>query len=866
VTVQTPDAATIASVALTDLGSDTHRQDFDQRYIPLSFSQTSGGLSVQPPGNADIAPPGYYMLWLVNSSGVPSMAQMIQVNGTSSSDTQPPTVSITAPAAGSTVSGTVAVTANATDNVGVSSVQFTLDGANLGAPITSAPYTMNWDSTTVADGTHTLSAKASDAAGNTSTAAAVSVTVSNATTPPTISSVLASNVTVSGATITWTTSKPATSQVEYGTSTAYGSTTTLDSTLVALHSQSLTGLSASTTYDYAVISKDSYGNQAVSGNMTFTTSAAAPTLLVGDQKTEATSDSNSAGSAEAFQYTATTTGTANTLYVFLSSSNTASQAVVGLYTDNGSSKPATLLAQGTINPTKSNAWNSIAIAPVSVTAGVKYWIALLGPSGGGIVQFRDVSGGGPSVMSSQTSLATLPPSWSSGASYTDSPLSAYAAGTTVVDTQPPIVSISAPAAGSTVTGSVSVTASATDNIGVASVQFTLDGKALGSPVTAAPYSVTWDSTTALNSTHTLGATATDTSGNVASASTVSVVVSNPLPVISGVNATSITSSGATIVWTTDKLSTSQVEYGLTNSYGSATTLNSTLVTSHSVTISGLGASTTYHYRVDSKDAGGNLVSSIDFTFTTAAPAPPVITNQAAGSITSVGAVITWTTDQPSTSQVNYGTSTALGSSTTLDSTLVTSHSQSLSGLSPNTTYYCQVVSKNATGQQTVSSTFSFMTAAAGPVVLVGDAKVEGNADDDPGGSAEAFQYTAGTSGTATKLSVYVSSTNAATSVIVGLYTNTSGDDPGALLASGTITAPVKGGWNTVTIPSTNLTSGTKYWIAVLSPSGAGTIQFRDVGSGGLTEMNSKTNLTALPATWSPGAMYANSPMSAYASP
>src|SRR3989441_1566223 len=84
-------------------------------------------------------------------------------------DTTPPTVSITAPAAGATVAGTVTVSASATDNVGVVGVQFKLDGANLGAEVTSAPYTLSWNTATASNGLHTLTAVARDPAGNNAT-------------------------------------------------------------------------------------------------------------------------------------------------------------------------------------------------------------------------------------------------------------------------------------------------------------------------------------------------------------------------------------------------------------------------------------------------------------------------------------------------------------------------------------------------------------------------------------------------------------------------------------------------------------------------------------------------------------------------
>ena len=94
-------------------------------------------------------------------------------------DTTPPAVSISAPANGATVAGLVAVRASASDNRGVAGVQFRLDGASLGAEDTSAPYEIAWNTAAVPNGSHTLSAVARDAAGNTASAAPVTVTVAN---------------------------------------------------------------------------------------------------------------------------------------------------------------------------------------------------------------------------------------------------------------------------------------------------------------------------------------------------------------------------------------------------------------------------------------------------------------------------------------------------------------------------------------------------------------------------------------------------------------------------------------------------------------------------------------------------------------
>ena len=80
------------------------------------------------------------------------------------------------------------------------------------------------------------------------------------TTPPAISALAVSGITANSATITWTTSEPADTQVEYGTTASYGLTTALNPALVTSHSQQLTGLQANTLYHYRVRSRDAAGN------------------------------------------------------------------------------------------------------------------------------------------------------------------------------------------------------------------------------------------------------------------------------------------------------------------------------------------------------------------------------------------------------------------------------------------------------------------------------------------------------------------------------------------------------------------------------------------------------------------------------
>ena len=99
--------------------------------------------------------------------------------GAGAPDTTPPTTSITAPASGATVSGTVSVTASASDNVGVTNVEFYIDGALAGSDA-SSPYAFAWNTAGLVNGSsHTIASKAYDAAGNVGTSATVTVTVNN---------------------------------------------------------------------------------------------------------------------------------------------------------------------------------------------------------------------------------------------------------------------------------------------------------------------------------------------------------------------------------------------------------------------------------------------------------------------------------------------------------------------------------------------------------------------------------------------------------------------------------------------------------------------------------------------------------------
>jgi hypothetical protein len=88
-TIDTPDAGRIASVSLVRMGSETHSVDQDQRFMWLNFTRGNGALTVDGPANANIAPPGWYMVFLVDDQGVPSVGSIVQVPVPSGDQTPP---------------------------------------------------------------------------------------------------------------------------------------------------------------------------------------------------------------------------------------------------------------------------------------------------------------------------------------------------------------------------------------------------------------------------------------------------------------------------------------------------------------------------------------------------------------------------------------------------------------------------------------------------------------------------------------------------------------------------------------------------------------------------------------------------------
>ncbi len=693
----------------------------------------------------------------------------------------------------------------------------------------------------ITSGSHTLTAMARDAAGNQTTSEPVEVTSSDDLILPIISNIIVSSISGSSATIVWTTDELGTSQVNYGLTSAYGSTTALNATLLVAHAITLNGLAGGTLYHLRVRSSDLAGNLALSDDVTFTTlddvgpavSIAAPAggaVVSGSVQVTAAASDNVGVVGVQFRLDGALLGTEDTTSPYsiswmTSTASNGSHALTAIARDAAGNQTTSVVTTVTVNndatpPVLSNLVTS------SITGSTATISWATDEASDSQVEFGLTTAYGASsgLNAALVTAHTIDLGALTGSTlYHVRVRSSDAAGNlavsndvafTTLDDIAPVVSITAPAAGSAIAETATLNATATDNVAVAGVQFVVDGVTLGAELTAAPYSATWNTITAANGSHTLTAIARDTAGNHATSAPVTITVNNDItpPVISNI-ASSTVASGATLTWTTDEASDSQAEFGLTAAYGSMSTLKTALVTAHSVYVPGLTDSTLYHVRVRSRDAAGNLAISADLTMSTpdatapvvsivgpatgttisgmatlsatatdnvgvagvqfavdgvtlgaeiaAAPysatwnttaaangshtltaiardlagnlsttvsvtvtvnndtTPPVLSNIVTSSITAGGATLTWSTDEASDSQAEFGLTAVYGSTSALNAALDTAHSVSLTGLTNGTLYHLRVRSRDAAGNLAVSGDITFTTLdATAPAVAL----------------------------------------------------------------------------------------------------------------------------------------------------
>jgi hypothetical protein len=146
--------------------------------------------------------------------------------------------------------------------------------------------------------------------------------------------------------------------------------------------------------------------------------------LLGDAHVQANVDSNAAGTAQAFPTRVDYSGPLTRLHLYVDSSSTANHVVVGIYS-NHLGRPGELLERGTIANVRAGSWNYVDVPPMRVSAGQLYWVAVLGPQGGGTAAFRDRRLEGLAMVSARHNLTDLPTRWSGERRMLSGSLSAY---------------------------------------------------------------------------------------------------------------------------------------------------------------------------------------------------------------------------------------------------------------------------------------------------------------------------------------------------------------------------------------------------------------------------------------------------------
>jgi subtilisin family serine protease len=362
-------------------------------------------------------------------------------------DTVAPTAAITAPAAGASIVGSTTLTADASDNVGVTRVDFVVDGIIAGSD-TAAPYSLAFDSTTVGNGAHSLVARAFDAWGNIGTSATVNFTVNNP------------------------------------------GFAVYDATLKAPKCDTVGPRCDTGTL--------------VKGRGTVGPEASAPNTI---------NNSCADGTSGSYQTDESLEG----LKVFTSDGSDFApgktvtiQAKVWAYSSFSSDFLDLYYAADANNPT----WTLI---------------GTLQPTAGGLQTLTatyTLPTGTLQAIRGAFRYTGTAGSCGTG-SYDDRDDLVFAVGGTG-DTTAPTTALTAPTAGSTLTGTVTVTANASDNVGVSRVDFFAGATLIGSDTTS-PYSVSWNTTGVANGAYALTSKAFDASGNSGTSASVSVTVSNTAP-------------------------------------------------------------------------------------------------------------------------------------------------------------------------------------------------------------------------------------------------------------------------------------------------------------------------------------------------
>jgi hypothetical protein len=271
ITLSTPDAASIGSVNLVSLGTDTHQGDMAQHFVPLTFTANAGSLTVQTPANSALAPYGNYMLFIVNKKGVPSISAPLNLSATPSAPAAPTGVTATAAQGSATVTwtapspGTSPITSyTITPYIGTTAQPAT---TVTGSPPPSPPATSATIAGLTNGTTYTFKVTATNAVGSGPASAPSNAVTPSAPTAPAAPSTPTATPGNAGATVTWSAPAADGSPITSYTITPYIGTTAQPATTVTgspppsppATSATIAGLTNGTTYTFKVTATNAIG-------------------------------------------------------------------------------------------------------------------------------------------------------------------------------------------------------------------------------------------------------------------------------------------------------------------------------------------------------------------------------------------------------------------------------------------------------------------------------------------------------------------------------------------------------------------------------------------------------------------------------
>ncbi|MGE5392288.1 MAG: DUF2341 domain-containing protein [Candidatus Saccharibacteria bacterium] len=504
---------------------------------------------------------------------------------------------------------------------------------------------------------------------------------------PVLSGVAVSGISANTATITWTTNEPATSFVEFGQTRAYGRTAGNYAETTS-HSVTLPeDLFAESEYNYRVRSMDAAGNESVSDNYTFNTSA-------------------SAGDVTPPQISAVNIGEPTATSVTISwTTDEDSNSYVDFSFDR-----SYFLSQGSPLMTSSHSLTLIGLTPSK-----QYYFRIKSTDPSGNIQTDDNSGVG----------------------YTFATAASVGAPPIITNVQ--IVDVKYN------TASISWTTNnqASDSF----VEFGFDtsyGRVAGNLTLMNSHLVNLPQDLLGEVTYHFRVRSTDAFKNTSvsddltfttpASPAVTVAEDTTAPVITAVAPMLVSTDSAVISWKTDEPATSQVFYGTSVAYGSNSSEDPVLTASHAVKLAGLSEATTYFFKVTSKDKALNEATNDNFssgyTFTTLSsvpPAgggstiildnsdklPPIITQVGVTDITDTSAKISWLTDEVANGTVKYGESSTYSAGQTGNADSYTkAHSVTITKLKPGTKYHFKISSADIYNNIGYANDDTFTTSGA----------------------------------------------------------------------------------------------------------------------------------------------------------